>query len=236
MTVTKNPAAQRFVIGGDVLCHEGVCGTLALVVVDPTAGRLAHLIVVPKRGDESRLVPVDLARATDEGVVLQCTRAEFEALEPAVETHFVQAEDARDPRWGTWGYRHDEIVAWPMFGLGPTGAALSLATTPGPPMPRISIEDRVPVGEVRIRRGERVHAEDGAIGKVRGLVVDRSGGGCAVTHVLLDEGHLWGHKQVAIPIGAVTGITPEGVTVGLLRRQIKDLPAVDLPGPHGHRG
>ena len=42
--------------------------------------------------------------------------------------------------------------------------------------------------------------------------------------------------QIRQAIAAVTGITPDGVTVGLLRRQIKDLSAVDIPGPHGHRG
>ena len=46
-----------------------------------------------------------------------------------------------------------------------------------------------------------VHATDGEIGKVEGLVVEPAHG--HVTHVLLQEGHLWGRKEVAIPIGAV---------------------------------
>jgi hypothetical protein len=37
---------------------------------------------------------------------------------------------------------------------------------------------------VKIRRGQRVHASDGEIGKVRGLVVDPDDD--SVTHVLLD--------------------------------------------------
>jgi hypothetical protein len=36
------------------------------------------------------------------------------------------------------------------------------------------------------------------------LVIDPSDH--RVTHVLLDEGHLWGEKRVAIPIGAVTRV------------------------------
>jgi hypothetical protein len=86
----------------------------------------------------------------------------------------------------------------------------------------------VPAGEVRIRRGERVAASDGHIGHVRGLVVDPADE--TVTHVLLDEGHLWGHKRVAIPIGAVSGIDEAGVTVRLTKHQIKDLPPVEVAG------
>jgi hypothetical protein len=47
-----------------------------------------------------------------------------------------------------------------------------------------------------------------------------------VTHVLLDEGHLWGEKQVAIPIGLVTGVDC-GVRLDLIKDQIRDVR--DLP-------
>jgi sporulation protein YlmC with PRC-barrel domain len=81
------------------------------------------------------------------------------------------------------------------------------------------------VGEVEVRRGEHVHAKDGAIGRVQGLVIDPSDH--HVTHVLLDEGHLWGEKRVAIPIGAVTGVD-DGVSVSLTKDEVRDLPPVDL--------
>ena len=80
-------------------------------------------------------------------------------------------------------------------------------------------------GEVGIRRGERVHAVIGQIGRVKGLAVVPPDS--VVTHVLLDEGHLWGRKRVAIPIGDVTGIDDDGVAVRLSKDQIKDLPPVD---------
>ena len=40
------------------------------------------------------------------------------------------------------------------------------------------------------------------------------------------EGHLWGKKEVAIPIGAVKGIE-EGIQLTLTKREVQDLPAVD---------
>ncbi|MGH9098789.1 MAG: hypothetical protein ACRDV8_00980 [Acidimicrobiales bacterium] len=47
-----------------------------------------------------------------------------------------------------------------------------------------------------------------------------------VTHVLLDEGHLWGKKEVSIPISAVTGVGEDGVRLSLTKAQIADLPPV----------
>ena len=45
------------------------------------------------------------------------------------------------------------------------------------------------------------------------------------THLLLEEGHLWGRKQVAIPIGSVTGVDG-GIHLDLSKQQVEDLPPV----------
>jgi sporulation protein YlmC with PRC-barrel domain len=86
----------------------------------------------------------------------------------------------------------------------------------------------VPVGEVEVRRGDHVHATDGSIGRVQGLVVDP--GDHHMTHVLLDEGHLWGKKEVAIPIGAVQSVE-DGVRLNLTKDEVRELPAVELVHP-----
>ena len=81
-----------------------------------------------------------------------------------------------------------------------------------------------------MHRGEHVHATDGAIGRVEGLVVDPESG--HITHVLLQKGHLLGHQDVAIPISTVTRIE-DGIEVNLTRRQVQDLPPVGVDRPHG---
>ena len=48
-----------------------------------------------------------------------------------------------------------------------------------------------------------------------------------MTHFLLEEGHLWGAKQVAIPISAVTRVD-DGVRINLAKDQVRDLAPVDL--------
>jgi sporulation protein YlmC with PRC-barrel domain len=90
--------------------------------------------------------------------------------------------------------------------------------------------DTVPLGEVAVRRGEHVHATDGHIGKVQGLVIDPQNH--HVTHVLLQEGHFWGHKQVAIPISAVTGVD-DGIRLKISKQDVQNLPAVDIDHPSG---
>src|SRR5215470_11592451 len=85
------------------------------------------------------------------------------------------------------------------------------------------LEDVIPVGEKEVGPGDPVHAVDGEIGRVLGFLV--SPGNDRVTHVLLQEGHLWGRKKVAIPISAVTGVDA-GIRVNLTKEQVGELPTV----------
>ena len=88
------------------------------------------------------------------------------------------------------------------------------------------------MGEVSVRRGQPVLATDGAIGHVQGLVVHPESG--HVTHVLLQEGHLWGKKEVAIPIGAIAS-TRDGIQLKLSKHEVQDLPPVDAGHPEKKR-
>ncbi len=83
----------------------------------------------------------------------------------------------------------------------------------------------MPLGGVQIRHGDSVQATDGEIGKVEGLVIDPDNH--QVTHVLLQKGHLWGHKEVAIPIGAVTD-AEAGIRLNLSKEQVENLPPVAI--------
>jgi hypothetical protein len=83
--------------------------------------------------------------------------------------------------------------------------------------------DSIPFGEVEVRRGDQVHATDGEIGLVDGLIIDPADH--RATHVLLQEGHLWGHKVIAIPVSAVTDLRV-GVRLNLSKQQVENLPSV----------
>jgi hypothetical protein len=214
--------SPEFTIGSGVSCSDGVCGNLKRVVIDPIARVLTHLVVEPKHGREKgRLVPIALVSSTTQGVLLACTRADFDKLEQAEETQLLPAGV------GQWGYGHDEMLSWPYYGLG-GAAALGMGGSVmmrDPDRPLVVTSDRVPLGEVEVRRGQNVFATDGAIGRIQGLVI-HPGDHC-VTHVLLDQGHLWGQKRVAVPISAVKDAA-DGVRLNLTKDEVRDLPSVEL--------
>ena len=210
----------EFVIGSDVSCSGGVCGELSRVVIDPVARALTHLVVDPKHGlGDGRLVPVALVDSAGKEIRLSCATSEFDALEHAEETRFLPGAS------GQWGYREGEILSWPYYGLGMGVGTDSMGLGNMDDGPQMITLDRVPVGEVGVRRGDHVHATDGSIGRVQGLVVDPADH--LVTHVLLEEGHLWDRKEIAIPIGAVTSVA-DGVRLGLTKNEVEALPPVDL--------
>ena len=204
-----------FTIGSDASCTDGVCGKVTRVVVDPVARAVTHLVIEPKhRYDPGRLVPLDLIDAATGQVRLRCTLADFKKLDPAEETRFLTGTP------GYPGYDPEQILSMPYYGLGMGGADVPVAVT----------YDTVPLDEVEVRRGEHVHATDGHIGKVRGLVIDPDSH--HVTHVLLQEGHLWGRKEVAIPIGAVTGVD-DGIRLNITKQQVQDLPPANIDRSDG---
>jgi len=210
-------ADATFTIGSAAACSDGPCGDVRRVVVNPVAREVTHLVIEPAhRSGLGRLVPLDLVEADAGEVHLRCTVAEFEKLPHAEETDFLPGGS------GYENYAQHEAYYWPYFGIE-GGADPVVANASG-----IVTRDTLPPGEVGVRRGEPVHASDGEIGKVEGLVVEPAHG--HVTHVLLQEGHLWGRKQVAIPIGAVERLG-EVIAINLTKREIEDLPAVDLAEP-----
>ncbi len=217
---------SQFTIGAEASCRDGAAGTVSRVIVDPVAEEVTHLVVGPEHGgDSSRFVPLDLVDSAAGELRLTCTKAEFEKLDPAQESRFIPATSG----YQGYGYGPGQLGYWPYYRLGGgLGMGLGLRggaeADEGAPV-QIVTHDTVPLGEVAVRRGEPVHATDGDIGRVQGIVIDPASR--HVTHVLLQEGHLWGRREVAIPIGAVAS-TSDGIKLTLAKQEVKDLPAVDL--------
>ena len=214
--------ATRFEIGVKVRCTDGVCGKLLSVVVDPVARAVTHIVVEPEhRWGLGKLVPLDQVTGSAGGdVTLRCSLADFDRFDSAEETEFLTEEGAE------FGY-DGNVLALPYYGLGLARPGLDDF---GGNAPQPIVYEKLPVGEVGVRRGQPVAATDGRIGKVQGLVIDRSDG--HVTHVLLQEGHLWGKREVALPISAVesVGNADEGVRLSLSKAEVDQLPPVDIEG------
>ena len=191
----------EFAMGATASCVDGPGGKVSRVIIDPATETVTHLVIQPKhRLGVGRLVPLDLVDTTAGGIRLRCTVEEFGELEPAQETELIDD--------GTAG-----------LGIGGLNAPMGLIS----PV-QTMVQDVVPLGEADVDRGDPVYALDGEIGRVQGLMVDPDDH--RVTHVLLEEGHLWGRKKVSIPASAVTGVA-NGIRLSLTKKQVEDLPPAD---------
>jgi sporulation protein YlmC with PRC-barrel domain len=207
----------QFTIGADASCTDGPCGKVSRLIVEPETQAVTHLVVEPKHRGPGRLVPVDLADADAAAgeVRLRCSRAEFGKFEPAEEKELL-------PEDGGYPIYNPDVR---LMGMGGRGAGLSMANLRLRDGNRVGTEDVIPLGEVDVRRGEPVFATDGVIGRIQGLVIDP--GSHHVTHVLLEEGHLWGRKEVAIPVTAVTRVG-DIIRLTISKQQVQDLPPLDI--------
>jgi hypothetical protein len=196
-------------IGAAAVCRDGFRGELKSLVVDPRTRTVTHLVIEPEGGQGlARLVPLDHADITAEPIMLRYTEAEFKDLTPAEETlaEFVP------------GY---EVPVQ----LLPAGEGWRPADGPvadGGTIPQIREMETVPLvpeAEVEESQGDHVHATDGDVGQFHGLRVNPDSG--EVLDVLLKRHH-WGHAELAIPIGKVSGFEA-GVQLSITKQEVKDL-------------
>ena len=220
---------MRLELGQQISSRDGESvGELADIVVDPVERRVTHLVVRPHHGDGARLVPIALAAAGEEGgqLSLRCDGDELHALPDVEETAFLRLGEPLTTD-AEWDVGVEKVLALPYFesggyadyGLG--GSHDVLYTY-----------DRIPKGEVEIERASSVTTADGRyVGDVDGFLVEEG----QITHFVLERGHLWGRREVTIPIGAVTSVDTGAVVVGLTFEEIGALPShrlhrLHLPG------
>ena len=204
------------VIGNEALCSDGYRGEVRAVVIDPDARTVTHIVVEPDgRVGLARLVPLDLVDATSGQIRLRCTETEFKSLDAAEETLAEFAVGQTVPV---------QLLAPGWRGTGEPAEDGSEILR----IPEKETIDVVPEGEVEEHGGDHVHAADGDTGQVRAFQLDPDSG--ELTHLLLREGHAWGRRDVAIPFDAVTGFDG-GISLSLTRKQIRELPAVDVEHP-----
>jgi sporulation protein YlmC with PRC-barrel domain len=191
-----------------VHCSDGRCGRSTRVVLNPATEQLTH-IVVRERGHSriERMVPIELvANTAAEVIVLRCTKEEFLSLSSFHSTDFIYTEIpqyATDPKL---------TAIWPYV----------------VPVKRI-IDDtieRIPPGELAVRRGAKVLALDGQVGRVDEFIVGPKSGN--ITHLCLREGHLWGQVEICVPVSFIDHIEGNIVHLNVDKKTIESMPAVPV--------
>jgi sporulation protein YlmC with PRC-barrel domain len=214
--------AERLELGTAVHCADAELGELADVVVDPQSRRVVDLVVRPHgAGGPVRLVPIEMARGSSwqERITLACTTEEAGRFPAIREAAAMQMGDfpAGDSEWDV-GVEDVNAV--------PTGSSMDMA--PGvdgwDPLMEVTY-DRIPKGKAELRHKSSVLSADGhVIGEIDAFVVD----GDEITHLILARGHLWGRRDVTIPIAQVETIKTDEVVLGISRSEVGRLPSVRI--------
>jgi sporulation protein YlmC with PRC-barrel domain len=212
---------MRLELGTPVRCSDDLFGELADVVIDPTRRRVTHLVVQPHhRHRLARLIPVELAEAAQNEISLRCTVEEVRRLAPVQEYAYLRLGEfpLDDP---DWDIGIEEVLALPYYG----GSALGGYADD--PDPHVGLSyDRVPKGEIEIRRSSAVTSADGHhLGHVDGFVIDDEE---QVAEIVLERGHLWGRREVTIPIGAVAKVESDAVTLSISRDDVGALEPAEV--------
>ena len=220
---------MRLELGSRVDCTDESFGKLADVVIDPTSRRVTHLVV--ERDHEpwlARLAPVELTEAGGDAggaLALRATVEEVLRLPPVHKVAYLRLDGfpVDDPDWDI-GIEEVLALPCPSYDLEPA------------PVDFAARYDRIPKGEVEIRRASAVESADGHhLGQVDGFLVDDRQ---LITHVVLEQGHPWERHEVVIPIGAVARVETDAVTLSLTKDEVGALPPVAVrrwPRPLEHR-
>ncbi len=197
-----------------VECTDGPCGESMAVVVDPVTKKMTHFVV---RNEEmppppERLVPVELVVETTRQLIrLECSKDEVAGMAPFFASRYIPKETPDYSR-----YRGGEAT---------TEWYQPHATTVGAPH-KVVKEEILSEGEQSLHRGALVEASDGYVGLVGELVVGETSG--QVTHIVLQEGHLWGKTEMTLPLAAIDRVEEDTVYLKLDKQAIEGLPAIPL--------
>ena len=201
-------------INATVECIDGPCGKSLAVIVDRETRRVTHFAVEDKslaHAPYQRLVPLDQVAETTAALIrLRCTRDDVDRMVSFIHTRYV--------------FKAHEDYSLYEGGEGPGGPGMwGTPSTVGEMATKVE-EEAVPAGELAIHYGIAVKAQGHKVGQVDELVVDPDSG--EVTHLLMREGHLWGKKDVAVPVSAIGAVDVDEVVLTIGKKELEALPTM----------
>lgn len=196
-------------MNADVSCTDGSCGKSIMVIYNPTTQEITHIVMKEKHHPYTeRLVSEKLIESTTpDSIQLSCSKDELGKMDEFIEHEFVRTERSYKR------YTPSLVMMWP-YAYPSDDYYIDIK------------HERIPTGELAIQRGEQVQALDGRVGTVDEFLIDPDNG--HATHIILREGHLWGEKDVSIPLTQVDHISDGTVYLALDKSSIEALPAIPI--------
>jgi len=208
---------MRLELGQSVRLADGDPQQLVDVVIESSAKRVTHIVVQPRdHGENARLVPVGLAEegGDRDELSLRCTAKDLERFDLVHEFEVLHAGERpkEDPKWDVGV---EEIVVTPTY--APTAFGEYAGAGAGDSEVTISY-DRVPKGEIELRRASSVYSSDGHhVGSLEGVVV---GDNDQLAEVFFQRGHLWWKREVAVPAEAISKFESDLVELSLKKDEL----------------
>lgn len=190
-------------VNAKVSCRDGHAGTSTYIIMNPINQEVSHIVVqefIHGRSAE-RMVPMGaIASTTPSSIELNMSLAELTELPEFIEDFYIQNVQTEADASG--------ILLEPFV----TPMDLQVSTV---------ISENIPTDGIVVRRGMSIEATDGFVGKVRELIIDPVNH--KVTHVLLHKGHLFGQKDMMIPLANVERIDADTIFLGIDKTAVNDL-------------
>ncbi len=202
-------------LDAQVECTDGVCGRSVVVLINPVNDEVVHLVVEEESNPNTqRIVPVDLITETVANTIrLNCSKADLGKMDPFIKTRFI-AETVPD-RYSGYG----------TYGMMGSYYYMPFATVDITIYETVE-DQQIPLGELAICRGTQVEATDGHVGHVDEFLVNPENS--RITHLVMREGHLWGQKDVIIPLSAIDENREDTVFLKLDKEQVEALPTLPV--------
>jgi sporulation protein YlmC with PRC-barrel domain len=201
-------------IGAAVQCTDGPGGHITSIILNPITQHVTDVVVhEPGFLGSDVIVPVaQIEQATADTLQMRLSRHDLAGMQGFLMTQYLPPSDdfLRTAPWSAYPY----------------GGIYSSPYLEMQAEQRIMTYEAIPLDELAMHRGDHVEATDGRVGRIDGFVVDPQSEG--ITHLLLREGHLWGAKDVTIPITGIKDIQDGVVHLNLTKQEIAALPAVKL--------
>lgn len=198
----------------DVYCsNEEVCGRSVSIILNPVTEKITHFVIRTKELVHLEyMVPIEyIVESTPHKIQLRCSRKELARFDPFTHVELLDPYEVGYPHLPPI-YEREAVGMWPY-------------TVPDDYMTAVPIED-IPHGELAIHRGAHVEAVDGRIGRVDEFLVNPKNSN--ITHLVLREGHLWGQKDITIPITEIDHIEEDVVYLKLDKHTIEHMPGIPI--------
>ena len=196
-------------LNAQVECTDGPYGICSNLIADPTTKQVLYLVVEEKNSKEHHIVSTDVLRNTTPTLItLNCSSEELIEMEPYIEASYVSGDDP---------VAEEEGILFLPYAI--------------PAEPITGKIESLPPDQLDAKRGADVEATDGRVGKIDEFLVEPLSGN--FTHLVLREGHLWGKRDLTLPVTAIDRVEGGVVYLKLDKEKVKALPAIPVKRSFG---